>query len=81
MLLIKIADKEFEYLEALETEEYYNGASRRTLTFNCAANVISLDELNNLLSEENLVSIVLYNMDNNIANIYEGYVLKLSVGL
>lgn len=81
MLLIKIADKEFEYLNAIETEEYFNGASRRTLTFNCAAGAISLDELNGLLTEENLASIVLYNVDNDITNIHEGYVLKLSVGL
>lgn len=29
MLKINIANTEFEYLNALETEEYYNGSSRR----------------------------------------------------
>ena len=42
----------FEYLNALETEEYFNGASRRTLTFECEVGVISVDELNTLLSDE-----------------------------
>jgi len=30
MLKINIANTEFEYRTALETEEYYNGSSRRT---------------------------------------------------
>lgn len=81
MLLVKIADKEFEYLDAVETEEYYNGASRRTLTFNCAANAIGLDELNALLIEDNLTTITLHNAEDDITNFHEGYVLKLSVGL
>ena len=70
----------FEYLEAFETEEYFNGASRRTLTFDCAVGVISIDELNTLLSnEENTASIELSN--EGITNIYEGYILKLKCGI
>lgn len=30
MLKSNIANTEFEYLNALETEEYFNGSSRRT---------------------------------------------------
>lgn len=61
MLKIKIANTEFEYLAALETEEYYNGSSRRTLTMTCAPDAIGMDELNALLVEENLASIALTN--------------------
>lgn len=70
----------FEYLNALETEEYFNGASRRTLTFECAVSVIGVDKLNTLLSkEENTATITLTNED--VTNIYDGYVLKLKCGI
>ena len=70
----------FEYLNALETEEYFNGASRRTLTFECEVGVISVDELNTVLSdEENTKSIELSNDD--VMNIYDGYVLKCKCGI
>ena len=71
---------EFEYMNALETEEYYNGASRRTLTFECEVGVVGVDALNNLLSkEENTQAIKLSNGD--VTNIYEGYVLKCKCGI
>lgn len=70
----------FEYLEAFETEEYYNGASRRTLTFEAEVGVIGVDELNTVLSKEtNTQTIELSN--NEITNIYDGYVLKLRCGI
>lgn len=70
----------FEYLNALETEEYFNGASRRTLTFECAVGAISVDGLNTVLSsEENTQSIELSHGD--IINIYDGYVLKCKCGI
>ena len=70
----------FEYLNAVETEEYYNGASRRTLTFECEAGVIGIDSLNAVLSNEaNTKSIELSNED--VTNIYDGYVLKLKCGI
>jgi hypothetical protein len=75
-------DKTVEYLEALETEEYFNGASRRTLTFECAPNAIGIDELNTILSKEsNLSSLTLVNEEANVSRIYDGYVLKLKVGI
>ena len=63
MLKVKIGEKEFEYLTSLETEEFYNGSSRRTLTVNCAADAIGLDELNTLLAEENLAQIIMTNTE------------------
>ena len=70
----------FEYLNALETEEYYNGASRRTLTFEAQVGEISVDKLNTVLSNEaNTKSIELSNGD--VTNIYDGYVLKLKCGI
>lgn len=71
---------DFEYLDAFETEEFYNGASRRTLTFECSVGAKGVDELNTLISnEKNTSTITLTNED--VANIYDGYVLKLKCGI
>lgn len=70
----------FEYLNALETEEFFNGASRRTITFECAVGVISVDTLNTILSDEvNTQSLELSNGE--VTNVYDGYVLKLKCGI
>ena len=80
----------FEYLNALETEEYYNGASRRVLSFECEADTILIDTLNKILSNEaNTASIVLTGdpttqPDGSTItpqNIYDGYVLKIKCGI
>lgn len=90
MLKIKIANTEIEYLSAVETEEFYNGSSRRTLTLTCAPDAASLDALNALLTEEHLASIALTNDSAGtdekgnaltVTNVYDGYVLKLSCGI
>lgn len=88
MLKIKIANTEIEYLSAVETEEFYNGSSRRTLTLTCAPDAASLDALNALLTEEHLASISLTNDGSGeedgaqeVTNIYDGYVLKLFCGI
>lgn len=88
MLKIKISETEIPYLNAFETEEFFNGASRRTLTVTCSPDAISVDALNALLTEENLTSISLTNdgsgEDGNaqaVTNIYDGYVLKLFCGI
>jgi hypothetical protein len=71
-----------EYLDALETEERYEGANRRTLTFECEPDAIGIDELNRVLSDEaNTATLELTNKEANITNIYEGYVLKLKLGI
>ena len=69
------------YLNALETEEYYNGASRRTLTFEIARDAANLEELDALCTEENLVKLELVNEEMDVSNIYDGYVLKLKLGV
>ena len=73
--------KEQAYLDAIETEEYYNGSSRRTLTFEIARDAANLEELDALCTEENLVKLELTNEEESITNIHEGYVLKLRLGL
>ncbi len=89
--------KELDYLKAIEAEEYYNGSSRRTLTFECDTSTISIDELNEVLSvEDNLKEITLINDQipmtileseyllqgpQPFSNIYDGYVLKLKCGV
>ena len=87
---------EVTYLNAVETEEYWGGSSRRTLTFTCAPDAVSIDALNAVLSDSaNLKSIELHGefqtqeiRDDGIkdvkipvTNIYENYTLKLSVGI
>jgi len=69
------------YLSALETEEYYNGSSRRTLTFEIARDAANLEELDALCTEENLAKLELINEEEGITNLFEGYVLKLKVGV
>ncbi len=76
-----VNEAEIVYLDALETEEFFNGASRRTLTFTCAPDAMSVDALNALLTAPNLASLTLTNAENNVSNVYDGYVLKLACGL
>ena len=87
---------EVTYLNAVETEEYWGGSSRRTLTFTCAPDAVSIDALNAVLSDSaNLKSIELHGefqtqeiRDDGIkdvkipvTNIYEDYTKKLRVGI
>ena len=70
------------YLNAIETEEFYNGSSRRTLTFECAPDAASVDALNVLISAEaNVADVTLTNDDLDVSNVYSDYVLKLKVGI
>lgn len=70
------------YINAMETEEYWGGSNRRTLTFTCASDVISVDDLNTILSNsENTTSLTLTNEELDITNIYDGYTMKLKVGI
>ena len=81
-LKLKFVDgTEQPYLTALETEEYYTGASRRTLTFQIARNAADLETLDSLCTEQNLAKLELANDEMGVTNIYEGYVLKLKVGV
>lgn len=81
MMKIKIAETEIEYLDALETEEFYNGSQRRTMTMICMPDAISVDALNALLTEDNLASVTMSNTETGEVNIYDGYVLKLACGI
>ena len=86
----------FSYLNAVETEEYYNGASRRTITFEAEVGGVGVDELNGILSEENntksftLTGDAVAILDENgnstgetthAVNICDGYVLKCRCGI
>lgn len=83
MLKVKFANTaEIEYLTALETEEYWNGSARRTLKIECSVDAIDVDSLNKILSNEtNIATITLTNTEEQISNIYDGYVLKMKVGI
>lgn len=79
MTLIFNNGQSIEFIESFATEEYFNGSSRRTLTIHIPSTV-SIDRVNNLASsEENTSKIVLKNGE--FENIFDGYVLKLSVGI
>lgn len=81
-LKIRFADKtEVAYLNAVETEEYWGGSSRRTLTFEIARAAANLETLDTLCTEANCASLELINEEEAISNIYDGYALKLKVGV
>lgn len=69
------------YLNAFETEEYYNGSNRRTLTFEIARDAADLEKLDVLCTEDNLARLELINEEEDITNIYDSYVLKLKLGV
>lgn len=70
----------FEYITAVETEEFYNGSGRRTLTFECAADAVGIDFLNSVLSDENNTKTITLSGET-ATNYYDGYVLKLKCGI
>lgn len=70
------------YLNALETEEFWGGSNRRVLTFTCDTEEVGVDELNAILSEKgNLETLELVNEKQGVSNIYEGYTIRMNVGL
>lgn len=84
MLKIKFSDTdatEIEYLDAIETEEYFGGSSRRTLTFELARYAANLETLDRLCTEDNCAVLTLSNNEVGATNVFEGYVLKLKVGV
>ena len=87
---------EVTYLNAVETEEFWGGGSRRTLTFTCAPDAVSIDALNAILSDAaNTKTLALQGaivtpeerdgetvaVETPVTNIYEGYTMKLAVGI
>ena len=76
-----------QYLRAFEEPQYWDNANRRCLRFECAADAISLDELDKLLSvEENCKTLTLTNdgapmseaeqQTDPTTNIYSDYCIK-----
>lgn len=72
--------KTIEYLNAVISEEYANGASRSVITFECDPTT-GVDEINAILSDENNVATITLTGDDGIQSIHDGYILKLKVGL
>lgn len=74
--------QELAYLNAVETEEFWGGSNRRTLRFTCEAGAMGVDALNTLLNDTaNTASLTLHNAELEVTNIYEGYTMKLQVGI
>lgn len=81
-LVAKIGNVDVPYEECVETEEFWNNASRRTLTFRCPFDAIGIADLNTLLNDEhNTEQINLVNEDEGIVKIYDLYQLKISIGI
>lgn len=93
-LNMKFADgSTYRYLKAIETEEFWNGSARRTLTFELARDAANLEQLDAACTEQNTARLELTNDDvtltdaqgkekrGSVTNIYEGYVLKLKLGV
>ena len=72
--------KTIEYLNAVISEEYANGASRSVITFECDPTT-GVDEINAIVSDENNVATITLTGDDGIQSIHDGYILKLKVGL
>ena len=73
---------EVEYLTALETEEFFNGSARRTLTISCAEDAIGVDALHSILkTENNVATLTMSNDETGVENVYTGYVLELACGI
>ena len=87
---------ELPYLNAIETEEFWGGSSRRTLTFTCTPDAVSIDALNEILSDAGntrtltLEGLIAAQEERDgetvetqipVINIYEGYTLKLKIGI
>ena len=70
---------------SFEGEEFYNGYNRRVCTFILNPNEVSLDELNNICSNESnleTITVVVENGgDNTLTSIKEGFILKIQVGV
>lgn len=82
MTIIFANGQQVPYLEAIETEEYWGGSNRRTLTFTCVADAVSVDALNTILNDAaNTAALSLVNEELGVTNLYEGYTLKLKVGV
>ena len=71
----------YEYLSVLETEEFWNGSNRRTLSFEMDRAAANIEILDSLCTEENCATLELINTESGVTNIYDGYVLKLKVGV
>lgn len=82
MTIIFGNNQQLPYLDAIETEEYWGGSNRRTLTFTCAADAVSVDALNAILSDSsNTQHLSLRNEELDVTNVYDDYVMKLKVGI
>lgn len=72
----------FEYLNALETSTFYDNANRRMLEISMAKDIITLDELNTILSDSaNTTQIHLTNEELGIENIYDNYEIKMELAV
>ncbi len=70
------------YIRAEETEEYWGGSSRRTLTFECTGGSQNLDTIHALLSDEsNTSTITINNGETDAQGVYSGYVLPLEISV
>lgn len=82
MKIIFANNKELEYIEALETSTFYDNANRRMLQFTVSKDAITLDELNNILSDSaNITQLHLVNEEEGAENYYDNYEIKMELAM
>ena len=80
MKIIFKNEETFEYIDALETSTFYDNANRRMLQITMSKDAVSLEKINDILSDEtNLTQITLVNEEENITNYYDDYQIKMSL--
>ena len=80
MKIIFNNEQVFDYIEAIETSVFYDNANRRMLQITMSKDEVSLDEINQIVSDENnLTQIVLVNEEEGIFNYYDNYQIKMSL--
>ncbi len=74
---------ELQHLVAIETEEFYDNAQRRTLTVNFNPQIVSFEELNNAATFENTKSLEFSSDESGEVQkqAFEDYCIKISVKL
>lgn len=86
-LKVKFADgTSCEYISCTAQSEFWGGAQRQTLTFTIARDAVGLEDLDTITTGDNLERLELTaegagEAGEDITNIYDGYSLRLKLGV
>ena len=71
--------KTIEYLKSTETSIFYNGSERRILEIELPLSALTLNDINDLLTEDKTLKLEMHNPEVDVRNIYSGYVIKKQI--